>query len=681
MKRILTIFLILICSGSCCQRTDRTRIFASPEEIASVRKAPKSSLQRQLFEEIRERASQRAEYPGLMDPSATSQWWHHVSEYMTDAALVHLIKPSRKIDKWLHDNTMDIARLPVTDWAGPAFRNYKIGGRGYLETAHLCWAVSICLDFAEDLFTKDEVHEIRQALREKGLVLCRRYIDQCDWVSNWNCIMLSGYAMAAAVLEDREALEFALSQYPVIMDHFEADGSFGESLQYGNYAYYGTMFLHEALVRTGMMERGSMEPYGRFADWAAEAMFNPRKDLSWWPVPMGLPRTANFGDCASTFRPSGDLLMHIASHAKESLPEQAGLASWLFEQTYLPLQKESIHDLASFGFINDFGFFSVLFAAERAEAKSPQEAGLSLARAFSAGDAFLRDSWEGHTIIAYRMPAEPRHAIEHLHEDINSMIVSYDGEQMLTDPGHSCYRNACRKSDVATASHNTCTFTLDNGQVLSQKVNEHRWITIDGDYHKCKELVRMGGERLECKSEGDIRIVASDAADFYGSPIESFRRSVILCGSNVVFVVDYVKATGPVKTSWNWLMDNRDGNLSFHLDGEELCARRGSVGMAVRRFGSPSRLSGPVKALVHDAYHPLPGQFCEGRPGSGMAFGYTDNEAYKESFTVHIICLDEYDSIEDWELSCSDGIFSARNIKKNQSWNLEADSYKEFRIL
>ncbi len=47
----------------------------------------------------------------------------------------------------------------------------------------------------------------------------------------------------------------------------------------------------------------------------------------------------------------------------------------------------------------------------------------------------------------------------------------------------------------------------------------------------------------------------------------------------------------------------------------------------VERFGTEGRLTGPFWALAHDAYHPLPGQFCEGKPGSGVSFRLKETAA------------------------------------------------------
>jgi len=67
------------------------------------------------------RVYKRAQTPGLNDPSATTEWWHHAAEYLTDAALIHVVRPSVEADEWLRTAVMDIVHRSVAEWAGLRF--------------------------------------------------------------------------------------------------------------------------------------------------------------------------------------------------------------------------------------------------------------------------------------------------------------------------------------------------------------------------------------------------------------------------------------------------------------------------------------------------------------------------------------------------------------------------------
>ncbi len=682
MRRYAVIAILaagILCSWSVSGKD--ARLFATRTEVNRFQKDGTGALGYEIFDAIRSRVLKRTLSPNLTDPSATTEWWHHVSEYMTDAALVHALEPTDKVDSWLRSNVLALVRRPVADWAGPPFRRYRGGVMtGSLETAHLSWTVGICLDMAGDLFNEAETAEIKEALREKGLIPCRRYLESNMPYHNWNCVLFAGYTVAAAVLQDREALDYAKYWFQIALDHFQGDGSYGETLQYSNYAAYSIMLAHETLIRAGVLKSGDYEPYARLVDWASYAYVCSRPVYG-WPVAAIMPRTVNFGDCAATFRPSGDLLMHIASRAGQFLPSQAGVAAWLFDRTYRPFDGPAVHDMASFGFINDFGFLSVLLAPGAAKPLSPAEAGYPDLRSFSAGDTFARDAWDGKTVLAFRMPAEPRHASGHLHGDVNSIQLFFNGERMLTDPGHSCYRNLTRQLDIASSSHNTCTFETADGRILMQNTTSRRYRKAAGPRWDPEGYSILGGERLVCRKMGDISVIASDAAALYGAPLKEFRRCAILCGSNVVFVVDRIQSYEAVKTSWNWLLDNRDGALGYSFDQPgSIGASRPGAAMKMQRFGSEGRLAGPTWAMVHDAYHTLPGRFPEGKPGSGISFKMIETSASTQSTSVHVIVLDSPGAIDAWKISESRGSYTAENKDRRLGWTLSLSGDGSLRI-
>ena len=163
--------------------------------------------------------------------------------------------------------------------------------------------------------------------------------------------------------------------------------------------------------------------------------------------------------------------------------------------------------------------------------------------------------------------------------------------------------------------------------------------------------VPRGGKLLLAARLDDLSVFANDAAECYGSPITKFERTVILAGQNAVFVIDRIAADTPVCTIWNWLLNNRDGELDFKLVyPDRLVARRGNAGMKMFHLGKNSSLGGPNYAYVHDAYHPLPQQPGEGAPGSGMLFNWTEKTPSTEKTTVHAIAVDEYGIVSGWHL-------------------------------
>ncbi|UFH57976.1 hypothetical protein [Spirosoma sp. KNUC1025] len=202
-----------------------------------------------FYAALHQRVYDRVATKGLLGPDATVAWYYPVAEYLSDAAMLYALEPEAKLANWLRTVTLDIARTPAYDWAGPAFRDHAEPLTGHLETAHLCWALSAVYDLARDVFSESEQAEIRQALTDKGIALCRRWIDKNTHLANWRGILTSGVIVAAAVLGDEALLDHYVSEWQRCALAFQPDGSYGESLQYGNYLAFALMLSYEALCR------------------------------------------------------------------------------------------------------------------------------------------------------------------------------------------------------------------------------------------------------------------------------------------------------------------------------------------------------------------------------------------------------------------------------------------------
>jgi hypothetical protein len=688
-KKVMVLLLIVLSSNTqnafAQNNSTRKSFFLSDAERTRLKTAPSTSPTAAYLTSMQTRVYKRANSLNFSDKSATTEWWHHASEYLTDAALIHAIRPSVKADAWLRASILEIVRRPNADWTGPGFRGGGDGPVfGNLETAHLAWGVGLAFDMSSDLFTPSETEEILLAIKEKGLLACKRYLDQTNFFHNWNCVLLSGYAVSATVLGDDEAIKYANAWMPVAIDHFQKDGSYGESLQYGNYAAYSVMIAQEALLRynnsKGINKSITLDPYGKIVNWAAYAFVN-KKQLSGWPI-MDWPNTVNFGDSGSIFRPSGDLLIHIAARAKKELPQEAGIASWLFNTLYSP-NEPGPHDMASFGFVNDFGFLTVMMLADAAAPLSPTEAKFPLTNGFSGGDVFARDLWGGATTLASRVPGVERHAIAHVHGDVNSFVLSHNNERLLVDPGHTCYRELTRDLDISSETHNTCTFeTVAKDNIPSKKLIQVMSNKGGGWSRKLNKVdnlpvgapaVDLVGERLITSRVGNVSVIGADAAKLYGAPLTNYKRFLILCGSHTLFVVDHIKADEPIKTTWNFLLNNRDGLLDLQLNRNDnsISALRGNAGIVIKHNNANDKINGPIYALMHDAYHVLPNQtFTEGEPGSAIMMRWQEPEASKERTMIHTIAFDDPAALKAWETNKENNSYTIKNNDRKENWAL-----------
>lgn len=658
-------------------------IFLSEQERALVEQCRHEEPLNAFYWSLLGRVEHRAKSPGLRDEKATSEWWHHASEYLTDAAMAYALKPSENLAIWLRDTALSVARRPMNDWIGPGFRSHaKESPTGHLETAHLSWSLAIVLDLAGKVFTEEETKEISETLESKGIQLCQRWLAKHRHLNNWRCILMAGVAVPAAVLNKKDAIESSIEEFKRCVDLFQPDGSYGESLQYGNYAMTGLVYTREALIRRQpeLAKHLPLKPYCLKPFWDAASLLYTKPLSGWGPLP--LPRSVNFNDSAAVYRASADNLLHVASRAKEDSPKAAALARWLFDKLYTPLYANVPPDQSSFGFVNDYGFLTMPLLTQAAEALSPLEAGLGELAAFSCGDFIARDNWNGKTILAIRGGGAPLHAVAHLHSDVNSFILTHNEERLLADAGHACYRNLTRELETSTLTHNTCCFTTNPATEQSQE-DQHKSILLQqghtgrrmmDDSGLSEPPVDRGARRLISQRSGAVTVIGSEASNLYSHPIEKFSRFWLLCGSHVLFVIDRVEAAQPVRTSWSWLLNNRDNALDLKIvHPDRFVARRGNAGMKLFHIGN-GQISGPLNSFMHDAYHTLPAQPCEGKAGSGLLLKWQDVEASTTSTTIHAICMDTPGAIAGWYLKHdSDAIAILEDPSKSKRWKLKID--------
>ncbi|MEZ0607736.1 heparinase II/III family protein [Fibrella sp. WM1] len=637
---------------------------------------------------LHKRVYDRVATKGLLGPSSTGMpatvaWYYPAAEYLSDAAMLYALQPDERLAVWLRTVSLDIARTPAYDWAGPAFRDHSEPLTGHLETAHLCWALSAVYDLARDAFSESEQRELRQALTEKGIRLCRRWIDKNTHLANWRGILMSGVLVAAAVLDEQDLIDQYVSEWERCALAFQPDGSYGESLQYGNYLAFALMLAYESLVRT-YPERAALLNIGTYSvgiRWVASSMFytKPLADNGsgfWGTEPRA--RAANFNDSAALFRPSGDLLLHLAARGQNE--EEKQLARGLFATYYEPVSTQGPHELATFGMNNDWGFLTLPLLTHETKAASPQEVGLPLTTAFSNGHTFMRDAWDGKTIVAINGGGEGLHGPGHLHGDLNSFILVHNRERLLVDPGHSCYRNLIHGLESSTQTHNTCTFLVEaetlglqedkaKATMLEQKSVLPRRLLVNGIPGPA---VDRGNRRLLVERDDVVSVVGSEIGGACGAPIQRFSRFWLLAGSHVLFVVDRIEASQPVTTVWNWLINNRDGQATVDTQPTCLTVRRNEAGMKLfHRSAGPTgqgTIGHPVYGYVHDAYHVEPNQYGEGKPGTGLLYRWTETTSATARTVVHAIALDDAITLERWALTVAENAFTLSNGQKK--WTL-----------
>ncbi len=631
-----------------------------------------------LLRSMAVRAAARAAQPGLRDREASVDWWHLVVEYLAEATMAWRLNAQPELAAWIGAVVDDLLARDQQQWIGPWFRDHHLDPpRGHLETAHVCIALAAAVDLAGDALGEARAAATRQMLGQRGVPLCSRWLEGTAYY-NQRCILAAGLAAAATAAGDSRGIGRAADEFRLCRDLFHEDGSYDESSQYAGYAAWGMMVIYETLAGydPALAAELSPEPYARCVRWwAANLMYV--KPLAGWG-PAGRARMVNFNDAGAIAAPDGDVLLHIAARCAATMPEEAALARWLFEQGHLPALDAGPFDRASFGFVTRPGFLAPALWARGSvvTGRSPAELNVPTLQPFTNGDVVARDRWAGRTVLAMRGGTQSRRTSHHQHADLNSFILTHNHERLLLDPGHSCYRGLSIEHDRATTCHNTCTFALPGKATPASLQQQHTGEAVRLVDGRFPGPAPRGGRVLISEQLEDINIIGAECAEVYGPPIRRFARYWLLAGAHALFIVDHFLADEPVIARWHWLLNNRDGALRLKVfPPDRLVAQRGNAGLKLFHAGDNlAPTSGRMRhALVHDAYHPKPGQLGEGRPDSGIIVNFSQHRAAASSLCIHAIAVDTPGRITGWHLKRDGRRIGLEAPGAAALWSVEVD--------
>ncbi|MBU3113850.1 heparinase II/III domain-containing protein [Clostridium lacusfryxellense] len=650
------------------------------EDIKRVKKSISQGNNKvsDLWESMQSRTMSNTKYPGIVQPEDTNEWWHIVWERLSDAAFVQLINPSESLGKWIRNAVLEICDKPVAEWRGPWFRGESNPPVGMLETTHVGVGVIMAIDLCPHLFTAEELINFKEILKVKCQEPCRRFVDSVvankDEINNWFMVLLNGFGTASVYLNDNEAIDKAI-EYSHIAASLYNEDSYGESIQYSNYATLNLSFLNEMLIRYNpkLEDRLNLSCYTKCIPWQATS-FMYMKPLAGWGE-KSYPRTINFGDSASIYRPSGDVLLQIAARMKNRYPKEAGLARWLFDVTY----KDAIlgpNDRSTFGFFNDFQFLSILLYDKACEGLSPENAKLPLTSSFETGSIISRDRWEEpKTVLGVQGGYVTNNIAGHRHNDQNSFMLSHLKERFFVDPGHCCYRLKSQAFAASTVCHNTWSFEMtknDENITLNQK-------SVISNIFR---LVKPMNKKLLVKELDGISVIISDAAEVYGEPIKKAERTWITAFPNILFIIDRIEASEPVKVKTHFVLNNRDGKLKTNrITNDKHEFSRNNV--AMKLFLAMSKSDGKKNecdlsfdwGYVHDCYHPQPHQLGQGAEGSAIIYNYTSREYKTNHLLVHAIAIDDTENIKDFSMKISENnTFALESSEKQCGYSIQINN-------
>lgn len=253
--------------------------FIDEAEVARLKSAPAGSFQARLYHALKARALKNTRVPGFVQPGDTQEWWHLCWERASDAAFLWHMERDAALGEWIRGAAFWMRDREDEEWIGPWYRNHARPLKGHLETAHVCLALCEMLDLCDGLFTPEEKAGLESALREKGMEPCLRYCENVvqthTHINNWYNVLLMGYGVCALYFEDEAAIEKTLLLLRESYSLYNRD-SYGESVQYSNYATLTLSHLNELLLRLrpDVENRVELACYARLMDWYAASFLH-----------------------------------------------------------------------------------------------------------------------------------------------------------------------------------------------------------------------------------------------------------------------------------------------------------------------------------------------------------------------------------------------------------------------
>ena len=627
---------------------------------------------KQLWQDYCSRVADYTKTGKLENLYSSTTWWFYAWERIADAAFVAAMTGDETAKNYVHSCVMEIClNKSYKDWIGAwirrrssIFEPNKGQPIATLETAHISCAMAAAYDLCPELFSNEEKEIILDRLRSRVLPWSKRYLTSLNFhFRNWQMAILNGYITAACLLDDKEAIDWAVQYFNLCTQAFNTD-SYGETVQYSHYCLFVLTHAYEILLAydSSLADKLDTSFAPNMIRWYASSyMYNkPLNNYEWGP--HSYARVINFGDCSAIFRPSGDVLMHIIKHHGKQRPTEAGLARWLFETNFQ--EDHGPYDLSTYGLYNSYHYntFVNYVSTDEVPPLTPAEAGLPLLDHFDAGNIFYRDNWEQPEIIlGIQGGYQPMRATAHRHQDQNSFVLAYKKERIFLDPGHTCYR--LRSWDFARSdvSHNTWTFEKSNGEILHQTrvLSSFLWEDVEREFDPRHEDRKTGMQPVmnhlkRMEKTDKLLIVQSDCAEAYGNPITTALRTWLLLGTDTMFVVDRFLSEEPILPVTHFVLNNRPDIVS-QVDvspNNDLLFRRNGVGMKLLPITLDNNplIMTRDNGYAHDCYHPEPNRRGQGREGSALIYNYKPTEPVLEYTGAYAIALGDDQSIHGFQL-------------------------------
>lgn len=524
---------------------------------------------------------------------------------MESLGYIYTLTGHKALGQFLHDHIMQIARLPEDFWLHRELRNYKPERPlGMIETGQLAWKLACVMSGAEDLFSPEELAEVKQALRTKGLIPLINFLEDSKAVNNFLSIVATGTYVAGKYLEDPEACQAGKDALLRFINHsVENDGSYGEGSGYFSYPMNNLLPAVAAMTPAEQKQFFEQSGLRHSPEWLAYAyLYSTEKNSRDLRVV--------YGDNSYQERPAQFLLAMLSDIRHDPL------ATWMGR--YFTGLGDSWQS-------SDWRWALIHLAeATKTQGESPAQRKLPLIRGFENGENFIRSSWERDSTVLSLYTAGPtRVQYAHQRPERNSINLGAYGEYLIVSPHSASYRSPIHYNyDLSTLSANT--IRIDNRDQLFPM----RGIVWGHRLPSYSVYGRPEGRLARLESGPEFDVLAGDARLCYKEKPETALRTILYRRKHNYFVViDRMSVRQGTHTyTALWHFNNRDGKLSGDGEtGDTILLKRPRADLAVSTFADCTLTRTWSDGYMHGIRRDYsPGGQYEGKPGSARVLSVSN---------------------------------------------------------
>ena len=492
-------------------KAEKPRLIYNETILGQLRSGLQSDpVVQNLYQAVRREAYDILDLP-LIERNKTTNAMLHVSRgflrRMNFLGLVYLVERDpvilERIDREL------LAVSDFTDWNPPV----------YLDTAEICMAVSLSLDWTLDNLPPTTIAAAKRALIEKGIKPSweehdgdMRYAWWVDHYNNWNQVCNGGLIAASIAIADVDpqlaanTIRRAMDGIPyVLAENYAPDGACPEGVMYWQYT------TSYALLTLSILETsfGSDFGYRDYPGFLRSADFKL--------MCSGLPTGGfyNFADCRDGRGDGGDMVLAWFA-------AQTGKRMYYEKEKFLAPASDLQPSYLSGAFLSWMSRYE-----ETCDAPAPKNyigKGLSpvvVFRDYGDKDSFYLGAKGGCG------------AVSHGHMDAGSFVFELDGVRWSVDPGIQSYRIGEQGFDLWKQHQES-----ERWELLALNNLGHSTLTVDNKLH-----VVDGYATIIRSDLAERPSVTFDLGPTFEGQLASASRTFTRTGARSLRIEDQLHAT------------------------------------------------------------------------------------------------------------------------------------------